>query len=532
MTTENEVLNIINNLKNKKSSGKDELSNKLLKSIQHIISKPLSVIINQSLVTGIYPEALKISKVKPLYKKGDKKDVCNYRPISLLPTISKVFERVLYVQIYEYFNLNSLLCEQQYGFRSKHSTELATIKLVDNIIKGMDDVKHMKTPVALFLDLSKAFDTLNFDILLHKMNYYGIRGTALTLIKNYLNNRFQYINYKNQDSSLLEVKTGIPQGSILGPLFFSIYINDLVNATNKLSYLMYADDTTLYFNLEDFPNQNRSTSINAELEKISTWLKLNKLTLNVEKSKYMIFHKRRKIDPLSLTINNNEISNVTQFCFLGIIIDENLSWKNHVDMVTNKLSKITGILNRLKYIYPQNILLTLYNSLFASHINYGSLVWGTNVNRISKVQKRVIRNITHSHFIAHTEPLLKDLKLLKVEDMFSLKVLKFLHKLSHNELPPYFKIYEPYLTKIVTPYNLRAHPLPVPRVSHVYAESCLVFQLVKMKNLITINDNLILIKIEEKTHSHSGFSKYVINTMLEKYSFDCVNVHCHTCGRT
>ena len=225
-TSENDIYNIINNLKNKNSTGKDEISNKLLKSL-HIISKPVSVIINQSLITGIFPNALNISKVIPLYKKGDKQYLSNYRPISLLPTISKVFERVLYTQIYDHCNINSLLCEEQYGFRSKHSTELATIKLVDNIIKDMDDIENIKTPVAVFLDLSKAFDTLDFD--------YGIRGTSLTLIQNYLSKRVQYTHYENQDSDLLDIKIGIPQGSILGPLFFSIYINDLVNASKKLS---------------------------------------------------------------------------------------------------------------------------------------------------------------------------------------------------------------------------------------------------------------------------------------------------------
>ena len=151
------------------------------------------------------------------------------------------------------------------------------------------------------------------------------------------------------------------------------------HASKKLSCLMYADDTTIYFNQEDFPKINRSTSINMELEKLSIWLKLNKLTLNVGK-KYMIFRKHRKIDYLSFKINNNEIANVNQVCFMGIIIDENSSMQNHVEMVTNKLSKITGILNKLKFIYPQNILLTIYNSLFVLHINYGSLVWGTNTN--------------------------------------------------------------------------------------------------------------------------------------------------------
>ena len=425
LTTEIEILTIINKFKNKNSSGVDEISNKLLKAIKHEIKEPLSVIINQSLRTGIYPDSLKIAKVKPLYKKGEKNHLNNYRPISILPTISKVFERLMFGQIYNYFNTNRLLCEQQYGFRSGHSTELATVKLIDTIIQNMDNTRITKTPVTVCLDLSKAFDTLNFDILLHKLQYYGVNGVPLLLIKSYLNERYQYTKYDNFDSTRLEIKTGIPQGSILGPLFFSIYINDLINSSNKFKFLMYADDTTLYFNLEDFPAQNRSMLINNELERVNTWLKLNKLTLNVEKTKGMIFHKRRKIEHTKSSMNNRTIDIVSQFSFLGVILDEHLSWKEHVNMVTNKLSQISGVINRLKYVFPKQILKNLYKSLFTPHLNYGSLVWGTNTKQTEILQKRILRIITSSSYIAHTEPILKELGLINVKDMFSLKIINF-----------------------------------------------------------------------------------------------------------
>ena len=213
-------------------------------------------------------------------KRGDTALLNNYRPISLLPTISKVFERVIYSQLYAYFNDNNLMSEQQYGFRAQHSTELASVKLVDHIIKQMDNRYETKTPVAIFCDLSKAFDCLNFDIFLSKLEYYGVDGTPLALIKSYLSNRYQYVQFENCKSDLLEVKTGIPQGSILGSLFFSVLINDIVKSSSKLSFLMYADDTTIYFNLEDFPALNREQEINKELEKLNLWFKLNKLTLN------------------------------------------------------------------------------------------------------------------------------------------------------------------------------------------------------------------------------------------------------------
>ena len=189
----------------------------------------------------------------------------------------------MFPQLYSYFNINNLLSEQQYSFRSQHSTELACVKLADYIIKEMDNIKKIKTPTAIFLDLSKAFDTLNFDILLNKLKYYGVRGTTLALIKSYLTNRYQYVQFENSDSELLEIVTGIPQG----PLFFSVFINDFVNSSNKFQFLMYADDTTIYFSLDEFPRENREIAVNSELEKVNTWLKLNKLFINVNKTKCM-----------------------------------------------------------------------------------------------------------------------------------------------------------------------------------------------------------------------------------------------------
>ena len=529
--TESETLSIISKLKSKNSSGKDEISNKLLKSIKDAIAKPLTIIINQSLKTGVFPDALKIAKVKPLYKKGDNFCLNNYRPISLLPTISKIFERVMFTQLYSYLNANNLLSEQQYGFRSQHSTELACVKLVDYITTEMDNIKKIKTPTAIYLDLSKAFDTLNFNILLNKLQYYGINGISLSLIRNYLTNRFQYVQFENSESDLLEIKTGIPQGSILGPLFFSIMINDLVNSSNKFKFLMYADDTTIYFNLEDFPIENREVLINNELEKVNKWLKLNKLAVNVDKTKSMLFHKCRPVTPIQFSMNNRIINVVQYFNYLGIMLDADMSWKTHVAMVRNKLSRINGILHRVKYIYPQSILITLYKSLFVPHINYGSLLWGHAGGALDKIQKKAVRTITYSNYIAHSEPILKELNLLKVKDLFELKILKFLFKLYHNNLPPYFNSYRSHLEKIVTPYTLRPHPLPVPRVSHVFAEAGLLYKLVVIKNKFAASDEVISFRINDQSYSLIGFNQYVIKKMVDSYSYVCVLNHCHTCGR-
>ena len=217
--------------------------------------------------------------------------------------------------MYEYLNENNLLAKEQFGFRKYHSTEYAAISLVDHISNEME---HGKTPGALYIDLSKAFDTLSFDIILYKLNYYGIAGTELQLLTSYLQNRKQYVIFNNHESDLTEITTGVPQGYILDPLLFSIIINDFKKSSEKLRFFMYADDTTIYFNLEDFDSNNYEFEVNTELPKVSTWLK-KKLSLNLVKTKLMIFHRQqKKVKELNITINGTNIERVQSFNFLGI----------------------------------------------------------------------------------------------------------------------------------------------------------------------------------------------------------------------
>ena len=241
---------LIDNINSKNSSGVDELSTILIKLVKSDLLKPLTTIINQSLHTGIFPDKLKIAKVIPLFKKGDPTLIEKYRLISLLPAISKIFERVIFNQMNAYFTLNNLFYDKQYGSRKYHSTESAALNVVVNTI-----VNHMdngNTPFAVYLDLSKAFDTLNHSILLDKLKFYGFRGTSINLIKHYLSNRKQCVEIDRLRSSCINISTGVPQGSILGPLLFIIYMNDLPNASRLFKCIIYADDTTLIANLNDF----------------------------------------------------------------------------------------------------------------------------------------------------------------------------------------------------------------------------------------------------------------------------------------
>ena len=291
------------------------------------------------------------------------------------------------MQLTCYLESNTLMATTQYGYRSGHSTELASFELVDRIYGHLE---NNDIPCAVFCDLSKAFDCLSHPILLDKLEYYGIRGIPLQLIKSYLQNRIQFVQINSTMSTTTSINIGIPQGSVLGPVFFNICINDIKNCTNKFDIISYADDTTLISTRDSFTSSktNISENINSELENVNKWLAAQKLSLNVLKTKYMMFHTpQKRIPKLHLSINNIDIEKVDSFNFLGLVLDTHLKWNFHVRKVAIKLTHINWILSKLKYIFPQKILKTIYSSLIESHINYCLVLWGTNYGRIFKLKK-------------------------------------------------------------------------------------------------------------------------------------------------
>ena len=320
-----EIKNILYKLKPKASTGHDTLSMKLLKGAGSAIAEPLALIINQSFACGIFPRKLKLAKVLPIHKKGDDTIFDNYRPISLLPALSKVFEKVVYYQLYNFFTCKNLFYGSQHGFKEAHSTETAALEFIDRIYQILDSGE---IPISIYLDLSKAFDTLDHNILLYKLNYYGIRGTALEWFRSYLTNRAQYVEYDGECSESLQITTGVPQGSILGPMLFIIYMNDIHLASSKFNAILHADDTTLmnWLYIFDFhaepETQNLSENINSELQKVSYWLAANKLSLNISKTRYMIFHfPQRKCNfELDIRMNNILIEQTNEFDFLELVI--------------------------------------------------------------------------------------------------------------------------------------------------------------------------------------------------------------------
>ena len=435
---------IINSLKDS-ACGWDELSAVIIKSASEFITPPLVFICNLSLKTSCFPDQLKIAKVIPLFKADDPRIFSNYRPVSVLPVISKILERIMYNRLVEYLNKNNIIYSKQFGFRKSHSSAMALMLLVDKISKALEDGEFA---VGIFIDFSKAFDTINFNILFNKLYHYGIRGSELNWFISYLSNRKQYVYYNNQCSSLGNIACGVPQGSILGPLLFLIYVNDLAYVSDYLYMIMFADDTNALDSDKDLNVLEQRC--NDEMVKIVDWVNANKLSLNVKKTNYMLFTGKKAFgNELGIVISQKRISKTDKAKFLGIMISEKLNWKCHIEYISKKVAKSVGILSRLSKFLFKKSLLNLYYSLIYPYFIYCNEVWGlacaTHRKKLFSLQKRALRIICgkkkfykETNTLTRSEPLFKELKVMKMHDVTNYLIVTFLFKFYHKKLPRIF----------------------------------------------------------------------------------------------
>lgn len=366
----------------------------IFKALSEILSPIISELFNESLLCGSFPDCLKIARVIPLFKSGDQTLPKNYRPISTLPTLSKIFERMMHTRLYSYLNRNCILSKHQFGFIAGSSTGDAIVEFLDYAYDSIDTSNNL---ISVFLDFSKAFDTVNKGVLLAKLNHLGIRGVANDWFKSYLSKRTQYVSLCGVNSESAEVKLGVPQGSILGPLLFLLYINDMSRSSSLLQFVHFADDTTVFASSNNV--ESLELTVNAELNKIDEWLMANRLSLNIGKTSYMLFGRVGEAGEPTIRIRNVDVTRVRTAKFLGIIIDDRLCFTDHVRSVVAKLSRSLGVMRKISYFVPVQVMINLYYSIVYPHAVYGILAWGRsglgNSGRVDAKLRRSVKLISH-----------------------------------------------------------------------------------------------------------------------------------------
>lgn len=442
---DDEVLKLINSLQNNKAPGPDQISTLIIKKNQLFLTPVLVFIFNLSLSEGQFPQSLKIAKVVPIFKGGSPLQVGNYRPISLLSVFSKLLEKIVKSRMLDFLAQTNFFSRDQYGFREGLNTECALENFLSQIYNSLNDLNSNKT-AGLFLDLAKAFDTVNHKLLLRKLHRAGMRGVVLNWFESYLENRMQYVSVANCSSSTLLIKSGVPQGSVLGPILFLIFINDLYSGTFHGQITAFADDTAFSYSATNLTQLHYS--MQQDLNSLSLWFNFNKLSLNYKKTTYLIFTfsnsskftqplKYHKLDcPQDSHCSCGVLSQTEAVKYLGLKLDEDLLWKSHVKSIKQYLFVFLRKFYYLRSLCPDHVLRQLYFSFIHSKLNYGISCWCstylTHIRPVFITQKSFIRIITKHNRLSESLPLFRTLKILPLRYLYVFKVLNVFFKMTMN----------------------------------------------------------------------------------------------------
>lgn len=439
---EEEIILTISSLKNNCSPGSDNINVELIKKIHIFIIKPIQHIINLIFSTGIVPTHYKQSVITPLFKNGNAGEINNYRPITLINNIAKIFEKCFKKRIVGFLENHGLLSHCQFGFREKKNTEMAIYELVEHVNNCFDQNKKC---VAVFLDLAKAFDTVSHTILLDRVEELGLRGLTLQIIKNYLSERKQFVNVDGCMSEALITETGVPQGTVLGPVLFLIYINNLFYQNVNAKFISYADDTVILF--EDAEWGAVATKAEVGLSRVRMYMDKSLLTLNYSKTKFIAFSTTNAAacntqllklhSNLCMTNNNTKcecgmtIGRVKSLKYLGVIVDEHLRWRMHAEFISKKIRAIIPVFYQLRNILSTTQLIATYKSLIEPILRYGVINWGglcrINLNIIQITQNFVLKVMLKKEKRFPTEQLYLESNLSNVKLLYILQSIVYTH---------------------------------------------------------------------------------------------------------
>ena len=443
--TPNELATKLKRLNANKSTSDNKIPTKFLIIAADVVSPYLAYLVEYMFTQGIFPDKLKIAKVIPKYKTGSNQSVENYRPISLLsPFLSNKIieiEKLIKSRLISFLNKNQILYERQSGFRKKHTT---ISPLIDVVTQSFDNINDKLYTCAIALHIKKAFDSVNHSILLNKLSHFGIRGVCHKLFESYLLNRKQCLCINDANSPMQKIKSGVPQGSVLGPILFLLYINDLSNAL-LCKPRLFADDTLLLYSSD---NRNKLEALcNNELLLVQLWMDANKLEINTSKSQAIIINYKLRSPrcDIQLRYNSNCIQSSAKIKYLGVAIDHKLSFLPHIQNLEAKVSRNIGILFKLNKVLPISALKTLYYALVHPLLFYGIIIWGSTNNsyltKLRSIQNKTLKAIGHLGWRTSPKRLYCKFKILKLNDLYKIELSKFVYSYISKYTPKYFNDY-------------------------------------------------------------------------------------------